>query len=90
MIFWKCVTTSNTNFNKKLAYLSDPSLDPIEHFKERIVTYDVPTNREDYVQCDHIEKSKNYLLFILGSRVEVLIKPDYTSKELYFMDCNDL
>ena len=89
-IFWNCKTTSNSEYYKKIRYLSEPSIDLIEHFKQEIVTYDEISKHEDYVPCSHVEKSKNHMLFILGSRVEILIRPDCDDKKLYFMDCNDI
>ena len=45
---------------------------------------------EDYVPCIHVEKSKGHLLFILESRIELLIRPDDKDRKLYFMDCDDI
>jgi hypothetical protein len=87
--FWVCKTTTNSNYNKKIIYISEPSIDLIDHFKDQIVTYQDPTKHPDYVPCTHIAKSKGYMLFVLKGRVEVLIKPDTSGKKLLFMDCND-
>ncbi len=74
----------------KKSVVSEPSINLIEHFKQEIVTYDDISKHEDYVPCSHAEKSKNYMLFMLGNRIEILIRPYRDGKKLYFMDCNDI
>ena len=71
-------------------YLSEPSIDLINRFKKDIVDYECPSNHEGYTKCNHGERSKGYLLFILRGRVEILIKPDVETHELVFMDCEDV
>lgn len=88
-VFWFCKTTSNSNYNKKIGDISDPSVDLIGHFKEQIITYQDPTRHPDYVPCSHIDRSKGYMLFVLSGRVEVLIKPVSSERKLLFIDCND-
>jgi hypothetical protein len=88
-IFWTCKTTSNASYNSKIQYLSEPSIDLIEKFKQEIVTYQDPTQHPDYVPCNHVERSKGHLLFILRGRVEVLIRPDKQAAKLFFMNCED-
>lgn len=88
-IFWKCKTTSNSEYYKKIDYVSDPSLDLIEGFKKKIAAYRDPARHENYVPGKHAERQKNHLLFILGNRVEILVRPDYEDRKLYFVDCND-
>jgi len=41
----------------------------------------------DYVQCDNVERSNGCLLFILDSRVEVIIRPDLST--IFFVSCED-
>ena len=87
--YWTCVTTDQSEYYEQLPYLSDPSIDLIEQFKKDIVTIPNPTDYDAYVSCSHIEKSHGHLLFILHSRVELIIMPVLETKELYFMTCWD-
>ena len=84
------MTGENPKYLKKMEYLSDPSIDLINRFKEDIVCYECPSSHSEYVPCNHGEKSKGYMLFVLRGRVEVLIKPDLETRELLFMDCDDV
>lgn len=88
-VFWSCKTTENAQYYKKIEYVSDPSVDLIDRFKEEIITYENPMEHRAYVPCTHVEESKGHMLFILDSRVEILIKPDRDAKKLFFMDCQD-
>ena len=87
---WKCKTTRWSDYYTKIEYISDPSIDLIEQFKQKIVDYDEPKNHSDYVPCDNVERRKGHLLFILGSRVEIIIKPNNETHVLYFMSCEDI
>ena len=87
--FWDCKTTSNSQYYKRIDYLSDPSTDLIERFKEEIVSYADPSKHNDYVPCPP-EITKGHMLFVLGSRVEILIKLDRENHGLLFMDCADI
>ncbi|MGI0101082.1 MAG: hypothetical protein ACREA7_00625 [Nitrosotalea sp.] len=89
-VFWIRKTTTWSDYFQNIEYLSDPSVDLIDHFKEEIVTFEDLTKHEDYVQCNHVELSKGHLLFILGDRVEVIVKPDKESGILYFISCVDI
>ena len=87
---WKCETVSNSEYYKKIEDLSEPSIDLIDRFKKEIVTLADPLQHDGYVQCDHAEKSKGCLLFVLRGRVELLIRPDSNNHKLYFVDCDDI
>lgn len=89
-IFWQRKTPTWSRYYKNIAYISDPSVDLIEKFKVDIVTYEDPSQHTGYVPCIHVEKSKGHMLFILGSRVEVIIKPDKNTGILYFISCDDI
>lgn len=88
-VFWKCKTTTWSQYYKQIDYLSDPSVDLIEQFKKDIVNYDDPKSHSDYVPCSHVEKSKGHMLFILGSRVEIMVYPNFDTRILYFINCED-
>lgn len=87
-VFWKCKTTTWSQYYKNIEYLSDPSVSLIEQFKQEIVGIEDPKTHKDYVPCNHVERSKGHLLFILGSRVEIIVKPD--KGNLYFIYCDDV
>ena len=87
--YWRCIVPENSKFKAKIAYLSDPSVDLIKHFARSIRDYKDPSDHNEYVKCEHIERSHGYMLFILSSRVEILIKPDRENHTLFFVDCED-
>lgn len=89
-VCWICKTTSNSEYYKKIDYLSEPSIDLIGKFKKDIVHYEDPTKHKAYVVCDHIEKIKGHMLFVLDGRVEVLVRPDKENKKLFFVNCDDI
>jgi len=88
-VFWNCKTTENSDYNAKIEYLSEPSADLIDKFKKEIITYKDPSLHEAYIQCDHMERSKGHMLFVLHGRVEVMIRPESATKKLFFTDCNE-
>jgi len=90
VIFWKCKTPTWSRYYQNIKYISEPSVDLIETFKKEIATYENPSEHSDYVICNHVEQSKGHLLFILGSRVEVIIKSDKDAEILYFISCDDV
>ena len=87
--FWNCKTTRNSQYCKRFDYLSDPSIDLIERFKKEIVRYADPSEHNDHVPCPP-ERTKGHMLFVLGSRVEILIKLDRENHSLLFMHCEDI
>jgi len=89
-VFWKCKTTTWSEYYKNIEYLSEPSVNLIEHFKETIVNYDDLKTHSDYVPCSHVEKSRGHMLFILGSRVEIIVYPNSDTRILYFIHCEDI
>jgi hypothetical protein len=64
-------------------------VDLLNRFKENIITYQDPTKHPAYVNCTHVEESAGHMLFILDSRVEIILKPDNEQKILYFISCED-
>lgn len=88
-IFWNCKTTENSAYYKKIEYLNEPSIDLIETFKKQIVTYEDISKHVAYITCHHMERSKGHMLFILDSRVEVMVRPAPETKKLFFTDCNE-
>ena len=89
-VFWSCETTENSKYQEKIQYLSEPSIDLIDSFKGIIVNYEYPSIHSAFVHCNHVDKSQGYLLFILSSRVEILIKIDNPTTTLLFMDCDEV
>lgn len=89
-VFWIRKTPTWSRYYKNIEYISDPSSDLIDRFKEVIVIYEDPSKHPDHVPCSHVEQSKGHMLFILGSRVEVIIKPDKETRILYFISCDDV
>ena len=87
--FWIRKTPTWSRYYQKIEYISDPSIDLIERCKIEIITYENPKECKDYVPCDNVERSQGHLLFILGDRVEVIVKPHKDTRILYFIDCND-
>lgn len=90
MTFWKCKSHKDDRYLKNILSIQDPSIDLIERFKTEIIEYTHPKNHEDYVKCDDVEKSKGVLLFILKSRVELMIKPDYDTSIIWFVNCDEV
>jgi len=89
-IFWKLKTPTWAPYRDNLEYLPEPSVDLIDHFKLQIVEIEEPSECEDYVPCTHVEKSQGHMLFILGSRVEVVVMPDFEKRIIYFINCQDV
>ena len=89
-VFWICKTPTWSRYHKDIEYISEPSRDLTDRFKEVIVTYEDPSKHPDYVPCKHVELSKGHMLFILGSRVEIIIKPVKETRILYFISCDDV
>ena len=90
MAFWKCKSHPSDRYLKNINSIQEPSIDLIDKFKIDIIDYREPKNHEGYVKCDNVERSKNGLLFILGSRVEVIIKPDFKTMILWFVNCDEI
>lgn len=88
-IFWRCFTTANSNYNKNIEYISEPSKDLIDKFKEEIVCFENPKDHIEYIPCNQVERSQGNILFILFSRVEIIIKPHKETHELEFVHCQD-
>lgn len=88
-IFWTTKTLTNSTFDQQFEYISDPSIDLIKIFRNEIIDYPNPKTHDDYVKCDNVERSNGCLLFILKSRVEIIIRPDENSKSIYFVSCED-
>ena len=88
-VFWNCKSPTWSQYYHNIEYISDPSINLIEKFKKTIITYEDPKTHPDYVECNHVEKSMGYMLFILASRVEIMIKPVREKKILYFVNCED-
>jgi hypothetical protein len=88
-VYWRCTTSENFDYNKKFPYLSEPSQDLINTFKEQIVTFENPRNHDGYVPCTYVERSQGNILFILFGRVELIIKPNEELNELDFISCED-
>lgn len=88
-IFWTTHLLLNTTFEQQFEYISDPSIDLIKAFRNEIIQCVDPKTHRDYVQCDNVERSNGCLLFILKSRVEIIIKPNYDIKSIYFVSCED-
>ena len=89
-VFWRCKTTANSEYCKKIEYVSDPSADLIGRFKDEIVSYYDPSKHKDCVPCEDAEKARGHLLFMLGNKAEVLIRPDHKGGRLCFMDYDDV
>ena len=89
VIFWNCKSPTWSQYYNNIDYVSEPSIDLIEKFKKTIVNYDDLKTHPDYVECDHVKKSKDHMLFILASRVEIIIYPIKKEKILYFVNCDD-
>lgn len=87
--FWTRKTPTWSNYYERIEYLSDPSVDLLDTFKEEIITYENLTTHPAYVKCTHVQESAGHILFILDSRVEIMIKPDEEQKILYFVSCED-
>lgn len=90
MSIWKCKTHEDDRYLKNINSIQEPSINLIERFKIEIVDYAEPKNHEDYIKCDDVERSKGLLLFILKSRVEVMIKPDYETHIIWFVNCDEV
>ena len=90
MVFWKCKSHEDDRYLDKFEYIQEPSADLIETFKIEIIQYQEPKNHESYVQCDDVERSKGLLLFILKSRVEIMIRPDYDTGIIWFVNCDEV
>ncbi len=88
-VFWKCITAENLRYPQNIQYLSDPSIDLIDKFKNDIIYFEDPKKHSAYVPCTHVEKSQGNILFVLFSRVELILKPDEETHELYFVSCED-
>lgn len=87
--FWTCKTPTWSRYYANIEYLSDPSLDLLNRFKKDIIDFENPMTHPAYVECTHIEESKDHMLFILDSRVEIIIYPVKERKILYFVSCED-
>lgn len=88
-VFWRCFTSTNSNYNKNIEYISEPSKDLIDKFKEEIIYFENPKEHGGYIPCNQVERSQGNILFILFSRVEVIIKPHKDRGELEFVYCQD-
>jgi len=88
-IFWACKTPTWSKYYARVEYLSDPSVDLLERFKEDIITYKNPIEHPAYVKCTNVQESEGHILFMLDSRVEIMVKPDEEEQILYFISCED-
>ena len=88
--FWTCKTPTWSKYYTNIEYLSDPSVDLLDRFKKEIITLENPSTHSAYVECTHVEDSKGHMLFILGSRVEIIINPVKEKEILYFISCEDI
>ena len=86
---WRTIIPTDSDWDDKFEYISDPSRDIILRFKDEISTYEDLTSHSAYADCDHPHKSKGHLLFIFD-RCEVFVKPDEKEKKLYFIECHDI
>ncbi len=86
---WTCKAPTWSQYYSNIEYVSDPSVDLIETFKKQIVEYEDITTHPAYVLCTHVQESAGHMLFIVDSRMEIMLKPQKERNVLQFVSCQD-